>query len=186
MSNTDFSDTVQAKSDQMNAIDFIAGPQTYKIKSAIKTNDPQQPISIMMEGQKQPYKPSLGYRRILVAIFGIDGKAWPGQSLTLDLDESVIYAGKEVGGICIKAMTGMPASKRFKLSTSRTKFKFVTIEPLTVAMYDQSMFDEKFPAVSGAVQNKQMTNAEAIAQLEKTAPLTDAQKTQVNSIQVSK
>ena len=184
--NQDFSDTVQAKSDQMNAIDFIAGPQTYRVISATKTSDPKQPIAIMVEGHKQPYKPSLGYRRILTAVWGMNGKEWTGKSFMLDLDESVIYAGKEVGGICVKSMSGMAEAKRFKLATSRGKFKFVTIDPLFVQFYDQSMFDEKFPAVSGAVQNGKMTQEQAIAQLEKTAPLTDAQKQQVNSIQVSK
>lgn len=187
--NTDFSDTVQAKSDQMNAIDFISGPQTYTVISAQKTNDPKQPISIMVSGHKQPYKPSLGYRRILTAVWGMDGKTWAGKAFTLDLDESVVYAGKEVGGICVIAMSDMPEkgkAKRFKLATSRTKHKFVTIDPLVIAFYNLEKFAEKMPAVSGAIQKGNMTNAQAIARLEETAPLTDAQKQEVNAIQVNK
>ena len=185
MSNTDFSDTVQAKSDQVNAIDFIAGPQTYKVISAAKTSDPKQPIAIKLEGHPQPYKPSLGYRRILLAVWGSDGKTWAGRSVTLDLDESVVYAGKEVGGICVIAMSGMDKPQRFKLNTSRSKHKFVTVQPIVVAFYDPNTFAEKMPAVSGAIQNGKMTNAQAIAQLEKTAPLTDAQKQKVNQIETN-
>lgn len=184
--NTDFSDTVQAKSDQMNAIDFISGPQTYTILSAVKTSDPKQPIAVKVDGHPQPYKPSLGYRRILTAVLGMDGSKWIGKKITLDLDETVVYAGKEVGGICVIACQGLDAPKRFKLATSRGKFKFVTVSPIVAQFYNEDTFQEKLPAVSGAIQNGKMTNEQAIIQLEKTAPLTDAQKQQVNEIQVNK
>ena len=147
MSNTDFSDTVQAKSDQMNAIDFISGPQTYTVISAQKLNDDKQPIGIMVNGHKQPYKPSLGYRRILTAVWGMDGSKWVGKTLTLDLDESVVYAGKEVGGICVTAMSGLKATRSFKLATSRGKFKTVIVQPLVVPFYNADKFAEKIPPV---------------------------------------
>ena len=186
--NTDFSNTVQAKSDQMNAIDFIAGPQTYTIVSAVTTNDPKQPIAVKVDGHDQPYKPSLGYRRILTAVLGMDGKAWIGKKITIDLDETVVYAGKEVGGICVKAIQGLKEPTRYKLAISRGKFKVVTVNGIVVSasqFYPDIMFAEKLPAVSGAIQNGKMTNAQAIIQLEKTAPLTDAQKSQVNQIEVN-
>jgi hypothetical protein len=183
--NTDFSDTVQAKSDQMNAVDFISGQQTYTVISAQKTTDPKQPIAIQLDGHAQPYKPSLGYRRILTAVWGMDGSQWVGRKLTLDLDETVVYAGKEVGGICVIAMQGLTENKRFKLATSRGKFKFVTVIPIVIAFYGEETFAGKMPAVSGAIQNGKMTNEQAIMQLEKTAPLTDAQKQQVNKIELT-
>lgn len=177
--NTDFSDTVQAKSDQMNAIDFIAGPATYKVISAHKTTDPKQPIAIMVEGHAQPYKPSLGYRRILTAVWGMDGKAWAGRYLTLDLDESVVYAGKEVGGICVKAMSNLDTPKRFKLATSRGKFKFVTVDTIQIAFYDEQSFQERLPKALAAIESGKMTVEAAIDLFESTAPLTDAQKLQI-------
>jgi hypothetical protein len=184
--NTDFSDTIQAKSDQMNAVDFIGGAQTYTILSAVKTNDPKQPISVKVDNHPQPYKPSLGYRRILTKILGMDGAQWVGKKITLDLDETVVYAGKEVGGICVIAAQGLEKPERFKLATSRGKFKFVTVNPILVTFYDKNTFQEKLPAISGYIQNGKMTNEQAIMQLEKTATLTDAQKQQVNEIQVNK
>ena len=191
MSNTDFTDTVQAKSDQMNAIDFMSGPQTYKVISAVKTNDPKQPIAITVEGNKQPYKPSLGYRRILTAVWGMDGKKWAGMSLTLDLDETVVYGGKEVGGICITAMQGIETKSRFKVAINRTKHKFVTIFGISSApeiarainkinpIYDDAAFAKTLPKVMLHISDGKMTPEQAIAQLEKTAQLTDAQKLQI-------
>ncbi|MGB1291777.1 MAG: hypothetical protein ACPG5Z_06565 [Pseudoalteromonas sp.] len=179
MSNVDFSDTVQAKSDQMNAIDFIGGAQTYTVTGVKKSPDKQQPMLILVDGHAQPYKPSLGYRRIITAVWGMNGNDYVGKKITLDLDPTVIYGGKEVGGICVTAMQGLSEKKRFKLAISRSKHKFVDVMPITQPVYDDKVFSEALPKAQAHINAGKMTVEQAIAHFEKTAQLTEAQKAQI-------
>jgi hypothetical protein len=95
-------ETIQPKSDQLNADDLIGGSKTIKI-SQIKVYDREvQPVEISYEGDEgKPYKPSLGMRRVLVQLWGEDEQVYIGRSLTLYRNDSVKFGGHEVGGIRI-------------------------------------------------------------------------------------
>jgi len=99
----DISDTVAAKSDQMNADDLIGGAITVTIER-VTIAEGEQPVSVFVAGY-QPWKPCKTMRRLLLHCWGKDHASWSGRRLMLYRDETVQWGGKEVGGIRIKAMS---------------------------------------------------------------------------------
>lgn len=102
---TDIGDTIQAKSDQLNADDLLGGPIVVTITRVVvgrKSDD--QPVQIHYEGgEGRPYKPSKGMRRALVACWGGQSADYVGRSLRLFRNPHVKWAGEPVGGIQIAA-----------------------------------------------------------------------------------
>lgn len=129
MSECDVSDTIVAKSDQLNADDLLAGPITVTITGVKRCAD-EQPVAVQISGGHQPWKPCKTMRRVLVSAWGKDGSQWVGKSLRLVRDASVIFGGKAVGGIRIEAMSHIPKRIEMYLAESRGKKKLVTIDVL--------------------------------------------------------
>ncbi len=120
--------SIVPKSDQLNADDLLTGPITVKI-TKVSRGDKDQPISVAIEGH-QPFKPCKSMRRVLIATWGEDSKAWIGQRMTLFCDPAVMWAGVKVGGIRISHLSGMEVPRNFLLTKSRGKRAEVTIQPL--------------------------------------------------------
>lgn len=128
----DVSDTIKAKSDQLNSDDLIAGAITVRIIDVSRAGD-EQPIAISYEGDNgKPYKPCKSMRRILVAAWGSNAKQWIGQSMTLFRDPKVKWAGQEVGGIRISHMTGLKQKLIVSLTATKQSRKPHTVEPLKI------------------------------------------------------
>lgn len=129
---TDLSSTIIPKSDQMNSDDLISGPRTIKItKVSADTGSAEQPILIHYDGDGgKPYKPCKSMRRVMVAIWGSDGSAYPGRSMTLYRDPSVRWGGLEVGGIRISHMSDMDAPVTLALTATKQSRKPYTVKPL--------------------------------------------------------
>jgi hypothetical protein len=126
----DVSKTIEAKSDQLNADDLLGGPRILKI-TAIKAGSADQPILISYEGDTgKPWKPSKGMRRVLVAAWGSDGDQYIGRSVEVYNDQSVKWAGAEVGGIRISRMSDIKNAIVLPLTLSRGKKTPVIIKPL--------------------------------------------------------
>lgn len=129
----DISKTITPKSDQLNADDLIGGSKTIKIRDVKATDTEIQPVSIYFDGDNnKPYKPSKGMRRVLVAIWGVNAKAFIGRSLTLYRDDSVKFGGVEVGGIRISHASHISEPMRILETVSKGKRRPVTIEVLKV------------------------------------------------------
>jgi hypothetical protein len=126
----DMSATIVAKSDQINAADLIGVARTVTVKEVrIKAGD-DQPVTIMIEGDKKAFRPCKGVRRLLVRVWGPDANKYIGQSLTLYCDPTVTWAGKEEGGIRVSHMTGLDEEIIEYMRTSREKTKPYKILPL--------------------------------------------------------
>jgi len=126
----DMSKTIIPKSDQLNADDLLVAGRTIKI-TGVRVISNDQPVSISYEGDKgKPYKPCKSMCRVLVMIWGDDGEAYIGQSLTLYLDKSVTWAGKAVGGIRISHMTGLKEKRVMQLTATKGSRKPYSVEPL--------------------------------------------------------
>jgi hypothetical protein len=122
--------TIIPKSDQLNADDLIVGPRTIKI-TAVESGTPEQPVSIQYAGGTgRPYKPSKSMRRVLVALWGTDGNAYVGRSITLYRDPNIKFGGDPVGGIRISHASDIADPLCIALTESRGKRKPHRVEPL--------------------------------------------------------
>jgi hypothetical protein len=131
MTAIDMSIAIKPKSDQLNADDLIAGPKTIKITRVTVRESPEQPVSIHFEHDMgKPYKPCKSMSRVLVQVWGKDGAAYVGHSMTLYRDEAVSFGGQAVGGIRISHMTGLSSPKTMSLTASRASKKPFTVQPL--------------------------------------------------------
>jgi len=148
----DLSKTIVPKSDQLNADDLISGTKTIKIRDIKAGADETQPVSIYFYGDNnKPYKPCKSMRRILVQLWGADGLQYTGRRLTLYRDDSVKWAGVEIGGIRISHASHIPESTRVLVTMAKNKRAPMTIEALPLVELKDLAGAKK------AIQDKKVT-----------------------------
>lgn len=118
----DVSPYIRAKSDQLNADDLLGGPITVQIVRVTEGNR-EQPVTVHISGGHCPWKPSKTALRVLAYAWGTDTEAWVGRWVELYRDASVKWAGQEVGGVRIKAMSHIPTPLTLHLAESKGKKK---------------------------------------------------------------
>ena len=128
----DISHTITAKSDQLNAADLLGGPITIQIENVAVLKGGDQPISISIGGEFQPFKPCLTVRRILARLWGRNSDDWKGKWMTLYCDEGVIWAGEKVGGIRISHVSGIDGRQEIPARQSKHKVMKYIIDPLKI------------------------------------------------------
>lgn len=126
----DLSQTIEAKSDQQNYDDYLAGPKVVTI-SEVKKGNKEQPVEVhLVEFPGKPFKPSKTMRRLMVSAWGPDSRAYAGRSLRLYGEPTVMFGGKQVGGIRISHMSHLAGVHSADLTVSRgTRAQFV-VQPL--------------------------------------------------------
>lgn len=130
----DLTPTLAAKSNQVNADDLIGGPLTIRIANITATGNDQQPVAIEFEGSNgKSFLPCKSMRRVMVAVWGADGKAYVGRGMTLFRDPEVSYGGIKVGGVRISHMSHMDAPMAISLAEKRGKKTVFRVEPLIAA-----------------------------------------------------
>lgn len=98
---------LQAKSDQMNAVDFVK-PMTFRVAKVEYFPRQEQPIRLHLEGYEgRPYKPCKSMLRGFVQVWGDDETMWVNRLIELYCDPTVKWAGKEAGGIRVSAVSGI-------------------------------------------------------------------------------
>lgn len=118
----DLRSTILPKSDQLNADQLLAGPLVITVKDVRVGAAADQPVSIFHDTDPaRPFKPCLTMRKVLILAWGPDGTQWVGRSMELYCDQSVKWAGEEVGGIRISRLTDI--AKGIKVSLAATKGK---------------------------------------------------------------
>ena len=127
----DISNALIAKSDQLNAIDLISGPRTVTITEVTK-GSPEQPVNIVTDafGPGRPFKPSKTVLRIIAHEWGNETSEWVGRRMTLFRDPAVKWAGEEIGGIRIEALSHITKPVSFTLANSKTKHTKYVVNPL--------------------------------------------------------
>lgn len=176
--STDISFAMEAKSDQLNAVDIMGIDRIIKI-TRVNVAKTDQPVSVYFEGDhNRPWKPSKGMIRILAAAWGTESTNWIGKHVKLYFDETVKWAGKEVGGIRIKAMSEIPKNGLKVMITlnRQTRTPFV-VEHLSTErpLYPDSRFQKALPAMAKKMQDNEMTLQQVISQCQKTGDLTQDQ-----------
>lgn len=174
-----FMQTLEAKSDQLNATDIMGTELVIRIRDAQLTNSKDQPLSVYFDGDNnRPWKPSKGMRRVLAAGWGADTDNLIGKSVKLYFEPTVTYAGKEVGGIRIKAMSDInPNGMVVVEAVNRQKRVPVHVEYLDTTQpdYPDDRFSKALPVMVDKMKNGEMTLHQVIAQCQKTGKLTPDQ-----------
>ena len=84
-----------------------------------------------MDGEPmRDYKPCKSMRRVLIAVWGDQGKDWVGKALTLYGDSLVRFGCAAIGGIRISHMTGIDKPTEIMLTTTRGKRAPFKVLPL--------------------------------------------------------
>ena len=122
--------SIEPKSDQLDAVDLLAGPRTFTIES-VAPGTPDQPVNIKLAEFPRVWRPSKSMRRVLVAAWGVNGAEYAGKRLTLFCDPTVVFGGIEVGGTRISHMSGLDATLKVSLLIKRGKSAVFTVQPLT-------------------------------------------------------
>jgi len=127
----DLSKTIIPKSDQLNADDLISGSKIIKIRDIKGGNDDAQPVAIYFYGDNnKPFKPCKSMRRVLVQLWGADGLQFIGKRMTLFRDDTVKWAGVDIGGIRISHVSHIKEATRVLVTTAKNKRTPMTIEVL--------------------------------------------------------
>ena len=138
---SNLSDTIVPKSDQLNTDDLVTGPITIAILDVRRYASRDQPIGIFIEG-RQPYKPCLSMRRVLMEIWGADGREWIGRSLTLYRDDTVSYGkSKNCGGIRISHLSDIDRPVKIMVTTRRAFKEEKTFLPLIAEDHSKIVAD---------------------------------------------
>lgn len=127
-------DTIEPKSDQLNYDDVVAGPVTVTVTNLAMGNK-EQPVIVKIKDAKtgetmRDYKPCKSMRRVMIAVWGDQGKDWIRQSMTLYGDPNVKFGGVSVGGLRISHMTGISKPVEIMLTTTRSKRAPFIVKPL--------------------------------------------------------
>lgn len=126
----DLTDTIQPKSDQMDAEDLLSGPRTFTVTEVRKGGSVEQPVEIMFAEFPRSFRPSKTVRRILVAAWGKETSAYVGRRMTLYRDPAVIFAGQAVGGIRVSHLSHIDKPLSLALMVTRGKRAAHVVEPL--------------------------------------------------------
>jgi len=187
----EFTRTNAAKSDQMNAVDLIAGPMVFMITDIRMTGSADQPVAISVDAHAQPWKPSKTFRRALTAAWHDEPSEWIGRYVVLWCDPDITWAGEKVGGIAVSHMSHIDGEKRFKLNESKSKKKTVIIKPYypqeqqadqppaQPVFWPDDKFAEKLAGAQPKLDSGELSVDQVIEFLEKKAPLTVGQKARI-------
>lgn len=174
----DVTHALEAKSDQLNAVDLMASHRIIRIR-AVDVKKGDQPISVFFDGDNnKPWKPCKGMSRILAAAWGKDSDNWIGKHAEIYFAPEVLWAGKAVGGVRIKALSDIDAQGlSLTLAISKQKREAIKIPLLVVNVetYPDDMFEKGFPIMVEKMKNGEMTLQSVISRCQQTGMLTPDQ-----------
>ncbi len=125
----DLSDTIAPNSDQLDAVDLLAGPRTFTIKR-VSAGNAEQPVNIDLVEFPRTWRPGKSMRRVLVACWGPDAARYVGRRVTLYCDPTVRFGGQEIGGTRISHLSHLEKQKQVPLLVSRGKSAMFVVRPL--------------------------------------------------------
>lgn len=126
----DIADTITPNSEQLNAEDLLVGPRTYTV-TGVEKGTSEQPVFIhLAEVTGRTYRPGKSMRRVLAACWGTEASNYVGRRMTLFNDPTVMWAGKPVGGIRIRALSHIPEPVEINLTVTRGKRVPFTVQPI--------------------------------------------------------
>lgn len=125
----DMTASIAAKSDQLDAVDLLSGPQTFTIERVSEHNS-EQPFNFHLADFPRVWRPGKSMRRVIVAAWGGKVANYVGQRITLYCDPSVEFGGAAVGGTRISHMTGIDKPLKVPLLIKKGRSAVFTVQPL--------------------------------------------------------
>ena len=122
-------DTLAPNSDQLDAIELVAGPRVFKIESVSKGNA-EQPVNVHLAGFPRPWRPGKSMRRVLAACWGTDASVWADRFVELFCDPEVTFGKDKVGGTRVSRLSHIDEAKKIPLLVTRGKSAVFTVQPL--------------------------------------------------------
>lgn len=130
----DLTQSIEPRSDQINADDLMSGPRTVTVADVRQGND-EQPVNVVTRefGPSRPYKPSKSMRRVMVAAWGPDSSTYAGRSMTIFRNPKIRFGKDEVGGIQISHLSHIDKPLTLALTVTRGKRAPFKVQPLAEA-----------------------------------------------------
>jgi hypothetical protein len=125
----DLTESIQPRSDQVNADDLITGPATYTVRDVVG-GKAEQPFDFMLVETARAYRPSKTMRRVIVAAWGPKAEAYAGRRLTLYREPTIKFGGQTVGGIRVSHMSHIDQRVEVMLQVTRGKREKFVVDPL--------------------------------------------------------
>lgn len=128
---SDMSKFIEPKSAELTADDLLSGERVITITDAGVNPGAERPCRLDYEGSNgKPFFPCKTMGRVLVKAWGPDSSKYIGKSLLLYRDPEVLWAGMKVGGVRIKALSGIDKPFDMALTATRGKKAIQRFHPL--------------------------------------------------------
>lgn len=126
----DISDTLKAKTDQINADDLkVSGPRTVEVVSVVVTTT-EQPMTIKLTAGL-PFRPCKTMRRLLAEAWGRDARQWKGRRMTIYTDPDISFGDqKRIGGIRISHLSDIDGPLTVNLTATKGRKQPWTVQPI--------------------------------------------------------
>lgn len=128
----DISATLAPKSDQLDAVDLLSGPQTFTVTS-VTAGNAEQPVQVRLAEFPRVWRPGKSMRRVLAHCWGADASKWTGRRVTLYCDPDVQFGGEAVGGTRISHLSHIDGAKKVPLLIKKGRSATFTVQPLADA-----------------------------------------------------
>jgi hypothetical protein len=125
----DLSETIAPTSDQLDAVDLVAGPRVFTIERVTK-GSAEQPVNIHLAEFPRPWRPGKSMLRVLVAAWGVDATQYVGRQVLLFCDPTVTFGKDKVGGTRIRALSHIDKPIDVPLLVARGRTRMYKVEPL--------------------------------------------------------
>lgn len=122
--------SAEPRSDQINADDLIAGPQTFTIAGVGYGKATAKYDVELVESPGRCWRPPLTMLRLLFKAWGDEANVWVGRRVTLFTDPTVTFGKDKVGGIRISHLSHIDKTVSVNPQVTRGKRKLVSAEPL--------------------------------------------------------
>lgn len=123
--------TVETRSDQWNAQDFLGGPKTFTVEAVKPGTGPNGLYDVVLQGETRLWRPAKTVIDVMNALWGDEDTDWMGKRVALYNEESVSFGKDQVGGIRVCGASGITEPKKFRVREKKMGSpKIYTIQPL--------------------------------------------------------
>ena len=155
------SKAILSRSDQLNFIDIGSNGEMTLVVVGVDLIPEKDRLRTVVHYQNEngkPYKPSLGMVRVLTESWGDESDDWVGKYVKVFGDPTVRWAGKEVGGIFIRALSNIDKKgvdifvQKNRSTRVKVHFNYLEIETTPA---DQTWIDaiKKNPSVIDQIED---------------------------------